>query len=248
LSIIHGAPGTGKTAWANQIAAEAGCPALYVSLEMQYIELMHRHCSRITHEFIGKFRRHELHPDTWLRLMKRTVEELPLLRIVDATRHHVSLKSIEAMAIATRGESKHLLIVIDSLHAWVRRTQGGATQYDALGELITSFTALAAQLRASVIAISEQNRSSRGSNGQDASSGHGGIEYSGELVLALTRDGTPPDTETGERRIELTCAKNRHGDEDAQVQLYFCGREMAFRESGMMVYASRNGKAAKAKY
>jgi len=42
LTILHGPPGSAKTALANQLAAEAGCPALIVTCEMDPLELLER--------------------------------------------------------------------------------------------------------------------------------------------------------------------------------------------------------------
>jgi replicative DNA helicase len=247
LSIMHGRPGSGKTALGNQLAAQAGCPALVVSLEMRFLELMHRNASRVTGEWIDKFRKHELEPSVWLDKMRKTVATLPQLRIVDATSRAVSMDSVRDMALATRGDSKHLLIVIDSLHAWARRYRGNATEYDFLGVLITSLAAMAQDLNASVLAIAEQNRASRGSTGQDAATANGGIEYTGELVIALNRDSDAPPDADGERAVNATLAKNRHGEENTRVQLKFHGRTMAFREAEVQTTGSASAGNGKSK-
>ena len=55
LHIVHGQPGTGKTALGLQIAARCGARSLFVSCEMAALELLRRHTARETGTFLGSF-------------------------------------------------------------------------------------------------------------------------------------------------------------------------------------------------
>src|SRR5688500_15793360 len=48
LHILHGSPGSGKTALGGQVAATCGMPALQVSVEMAPLTLFRRHVARQT--------------------------------------------------------------------------------------------------------------------------------------------------------------------------------------------------------
>lgn len=45
LTVLHGPPGSAKTALANQIAGTCGFSAMIVTCEMSPLELLHRHAS-----------------------------------------------------------------------------------------------------------------------------------------------------------------------------------------------------------
>ncbi len=55
LHVLTGNTGAGKTAFASQLAAQCGCPALFVSCEMSGLELLRRTAARVNrvplHEF-----------------------------------------------------------------------------------------------------------------------------------------------------------------------------------------------------
>ena len=60
VHVLQAAPGAAKTALALQMAATCGFPALYVSAEMQLLELLRRVTSRVTGTFLGKLKSGEL--------------------------------------------------------------------------------------------------------------------------------------------------------------------------------------------
>jgi replicative DNA helicase len=248
LTVLNGPPGSAKTALANQIAADCGAPALVVTCEMSPLELLRRHAARVTGTFLGKFRSGEISPGEWLTLMRRTVATMPQLAILDGTRGPVTIDDIHEAAEATAGSSPHPVVVIDSVHSWVRGTGAigkGATEYDAVNAALDTLKKTATDLGAAVVVIAEQNRASMGSDRQESSAGSRLFEYIAENVIALHRDrATLPDAD-GEIPIVATIAKNRHGSADAKIDLRFCGRLMRFRDadgSAVSSLDSRRGR------
>jgi replicative DNA helicase len=246
VSVIHGAPGTAKTALVNQLAAEAGCPSILVTCEMPPLVLLHRHAARVTRTFLSKFTSGELPPGEWKTLIERTIEALPDLSMLDGTRGPVPVDRIRECAEEAKAEadSDHLLVVIDSAHSWVRGSGAtGATEYEATNAALQSLQRLAADQSCSVFIVAEQNRASMGTDRQEASAGSRVFEYSAELIIALTRDrDAKPDPMHGEIPIVATLAKNRHGDAGERIDLRFSGRLMTFREGDGIVNVVTSGK------
>jgi DnaB-like helicase C terminal domain len=155
LHVLHGAPGTGKTALALQMAAATGCPALYVTTEMGALELFRRVVARVTGTYLGRFRTGELHPDHVAELAQRTAKAVPELAILDATTAPAPLEEVRLALALAQGLSPHALLVIDSLHTWaaslaaVTRVdrRDGVTEYESLNVGISQLVALAAGAR-----------------------------------------------------------------------------------------------------
>ena len=202
MTILLGAPGSAKTAFANQLAAQAECPALVVTTEMSPITLLHRHTARVTKTHAAKFRTGEIAPDLCRELFTRTIEE-------------------------------HLLIVLDSLHSWVRGSgmiAGGASEYTATSAAVSALQRIGAERECSVLVVSEQNRSNMGTDRQEAGADSRAIEYGAEVVIALSRERNAIPDADDEVPITATIAKNRDGSPGTTIDLRFCGRFMAFRE------------------
>ena len=71
LHILHGEPGTGKTAFALQVAASCGSPALFVTTEMGPLELLRRITARVTNTYLGRLKSGELTAAASLELEHR---------------------------------------------------------------------------------------------------------------------------------------------------------------------------------
>ena len=74
LYCLHGQPGTGKSAFALQVAAQIDAPALYVSAEMSAKELIRRLAARITRTPRRKLMSGTLDPVEEMELLRRTME------------------------------------------------------------------------------------------------------------------------------------------------------------------------------
>jgi replicative DNA helicase len=247
LTVLHGPPGSAKTALANQIAAEAGCPALIVTCEMAPLELLRRHAARETLTFLSKFRTGQLSPGTWLDLVRRTAAVIGDVAILDGTRAPVTINFIAECAAVTKGDRPHLVVVVDSLHSWVRGSGllDGLTEYEATNVALHQLQRLAADLGAAVVVVAEQNRTNMGSDRQEAAAGSRVFEYCAELVIALSRDRDAQLDADGEVPILATLAKNRHGSAGTKIDLRFAGGFMKFREGdGVVTLATRRGRGA----
>jgi replicative DNA helicase len=230
LHFVHGQPGTGKTAFGLQLAATCGTPALFLSCEMSPLELLRRHTARVTQTYLGKLKSGEMPPAQSLALVKRAALAAPHLALLDATCAPTSPTFLRDCAAIVRGESPHLLVVVDSLQSWVESVAGGAGEYEALGEGIARLRQLSHELKAPFFLMCERNRENMKSGGLSAGAGSRKIEYSAETVIDLGCEEGARDTVQGERSVRLRLTKNRHGAVGKTVDLSFNGGFQRFKE------------------
>lgn len=235
VHVLHADPGAGKTAFALQIAATCGVPALYVTAEMSPIELMRRVCARVTETYLAKYKDGALTETAVREHVRRAGDACPDLRIVDGTAGPATPALMLAHGEALRTDTG-LLIVIDSAHRWVHSTGAAASEYDLLSAALTELGRVSAHLECPILVIAERNRMSRqGSKGagMDAAAGTRSFEYGATTVLALD----PPSPEEGggphtqEKQVRLTLQKNRSGQSGGRVNLLFHGGFQRFREA-----------------
>lgn len=233
LHIIHAQPGAGKTAFCWQAAATCDCPALFVTCEMGPLELLKRLAARVTNTYLGRLKSGELPPEEAGRLVRRAVAEVPDLVLLDATRAPAPPSQILEAAEATRGNARHLLLIVDSIHSWAEAMtpDGGATEYDGLNAALAALRAIAHKLACPVLAVAERNRATMAKGGLNAGAGSRKLEYGAETVLDLKRDlDTRPDG-NGEVPVTLAFSKNRNGAAGREVELLFHGALQRFREA-----------------
>lgn len=237
LHILHGNAGTGKTALALQIAADSQCPALFVTCEMAPAELLRRHTARITGTYLGRLKSGEMSGEDAASLAQAAIAAAPDLAFVDATRAAAAPAYLQECAKIVRGEAKHLLVVIDSLHTWTQSVVGAessTSEYEALNAAIRALQMMAANLQCPLLMISERNRDSMKSGGLNAGAGTRKIEYQGETVIDLERKPDAQPDSTGEIEITLKLAKNRHGSVGKPIPLNFHGALQRFSDGGVV--------------
>ncbi len=232
LHLLQAAPGAGKTAFALQVAAMCGFPALFVTAEMGTLELFRRLIARATVTFLGKLKTGELGVREALRLAVLTAEKVPHLALMDGTLAYASPDIIldSAAALRKRAGAKHVLVVIDSLQFWARSARGSekellaASEYDLINAGLGAAARIGAELTCPILAVSHRNRQgNRGEGGLHSGKGSGDLEYMAETVLDLIRKDEQPDA-AGEVEVKLAIHKNRHGVPGLTFNLRFCGR------------------------
>lgn len=229
LHFVHGQPGTGKTAFGLQMAATCGTPAMFISCEMSPLELLRRHTARVTETYLGKLKGGEMPPAQSMALVRQAAAAAPQLAFLDATMAPASPAFVRDCAAIARGDSPHLLIVIDSLQSWVEGVAGSVSEYEALGEGIARLRQLAHELKTPIFLMCERNRESMKSGGLSAGAGSRKIEYSAETVIDLGSEEGVRDDVKGERPIRLKLTKNRHGAVGKTLDLSFNGGFQRFK-------------------
>jgi replicative DNA helicase len=230
LHVIHGGPGVGKTALGLQIAASSGVPALYVSAEMNPVELLRRHTARVSKTSLGRLKSGEMPPTEVIQKANEAAAEALLLTILDATTAYASPAFLSEIAEVVRGDSPDLLIVLDSVHSWAEGSGAEVSEYELLAGAITALRTLASRLNCPLLAIAERNRAGMKEGGLHAAAGGRGFEYKGESVWSLEAN-QDAENASGEVPVTLSLAKNRHGCRGAKVELSFHGALQRFKEA-----------------
>lgn len=239
VTVLHGAPGAGKTAFAFQLAAEAGCPALYVTIEMSPRELLWRQAARVTSTYISKFRRASLGLEARKRFLREGVKAAPHLSLIDATQSRLTEELLASYVATVKGDAKHCLLVIDSVSSWVRSRVAatGETEYQAISAVLEWLRGFAGANKIAIVAIAEQNRAQRDTTQQSAAAGSRGWEYLAETMFALNRDSDADDEEN--IAVSLTLAKNRIGAQGRCIEMVFESGFMRFSEASTAAIQSR---------
>jgi replicative DNA helicase len=238
VHVVQGAPGAGKTALTQQVSARCFYPCLYVSAEMGLLELFRRHVARETGTYLGKLKSGEIGEREAQRLALATVERLEHLRLMDATAAYAPFDLLmqHGELLGEGSRDGHVLIIIDSLHAWAksRRRSGGDVagldEYSLVNYALEDASLLASRLSCPVLLVAHRNR--QGNKGGDpltASKGSGDIEYTVETVVDLTPKKSDEDAD-GTREVTAFFAKNRNGAVGASVSLRFNGGLQEFTE------------------
>ncbi len=231
VHFIHGNAGTGKTAFVLQGAADCQSPAMVVTCEMSPAELLRRHTARTTKTYLNRLKSGELTGTQAECLAMQAIAAAPHLAFVDATTAPAPLAFLCNAAQIVKGDAKHLLIVVDSLHSWAQGLSSGLPEYEALNVAVSDLQRLAHRLNCAVLVVSERNRDSMKSGGINAGAGTRKIEYGAETVIDLERSLDAKEDGAGEVEVTLKLAKNRHGSAGKAIRLKFHGALQRFSEA-----------------
>lgn len=246
---ILGAPNTGKTTFAHQLAdhiADSGRPVLYVTSEDTPSVLFAKTLARIgqiPYKVVLKgWESERTHIDAALT-MQRNRRSSERMRYLDAT-NGATLREIRNCARAhfEQFSDEHQgggpgVLVVDYLQR-IARALNRNTEAD-LRHMVTETTnalrSISYELNCTVVAIASQNRQSyqRGEQGAMASAKESGdIEYTCDVLIALNEDKdknrvAPLD----QTPIKLYVDKNRQGQRGKTVDLNFWPDRQQFTQA-----------------
>ena len=223
LYLLAGPPGMGKTTLALQIAAAAtqDVPVVVVTFEHAPANLtLKLLCARAGvnlrdvqrgYADLAKLRRAA---EAWAPVAQR------LAVVEGSSQLTVAQVRAQARRAMRQYQAERCLVVVDYLQLWAKVAEDLRGNFsvrervDMLGGLLRE---LALSLHSPVLALASQNRSAgnygngKGSAALDSLKESGDLEYAADVVVFLTEAqdqmATPPA-----RAVELTVAKNRHGD------------------------------------
>ncbi|HVS41314.1 MAG TPA: DnaB-like helicase C-terminal domain-containing protein [Candidatus Dormibacteraeota bacterium] len=223
IHVLHGAPGTGKSALGLQIAATCGAPALFLSTEMGSTELLRRLAARVTEVYLGRFKSGELAPERVRELLTAAAATAPRLTIADATREAAAPSWVSEALMVVRGLHPQCLLVVDSLHSWAEGwAPAVSSEYESINVALAELQRIAQTHSASVVAIAERNRATM-SGGMHASAGSRKFEYKSDSVLDLSREGVGEVVS-----VTVRIDKNRNGAAGRTYGLTFEGALQRF--------------------
>ncbi|MFA5069592.1 MAG: replicative DNA helicase [Candidatus Omnitrophota bacterium] len=217
LIVVAGRPSMGKSALASCMVEYAGIiekvPTVIFSLEMAKEQLVQRMlCSHARVDF-HKVRTGFLSQSDWPKLTEAAgkLAESPIF--IDDT---PAISALELRAKARRLKSQHNigLVVVDYLQL-MRSSQGMDNRQQEISEISRSLKALAREISAPVIAISQLSRAveARADRRPQLSDlrESGAIEQDADVVILLLREEYYTPTPENRGMAELIVAKQRNG-------------------------------------
>ncbi len=218
LIVVGGRPGTGKTAWALNVAANAAIesrrPALFFSLEMSKLQLTNRLLSAEGKVDSTRMRSGKLHDADWPKITAA------MNRIHGAPLHFddnpmVTVMDIRAKARRLRSEIGDLgLVVVDYIQLMTGRSSAETRQVE-VSEISRGLKLLARELECPVVALSQLSRSleQRADKRPMLSDlrESGALEQDADVVIFLYRDELYHDDSPDRGVAEVLVAKHRSG-------------------------------------
>lgn len=235
LVVLLGAPGSGKTTLANQIAehiAHAGRPVVYLTMEDTPATLLAKTLARIGgieygQVLQGREAQRGMAITAALEELAQRQSAQRLLYVEDGALMLSQVRDL-ARAHLTRYDAEHGghgggagVLVVDYLQRWARGMRDPGISAKELRERVSWLTeqlrTLARELNCCVLALASQNRASgygRASGDALATAKESGdIEYTADVILAIADDANDKrDVALKHEPRMLQIAKNRLGE------------------------------------
>lgn len=246
--VLAGAPSTGKTTLAKQIADHVAqaekVPVLFWSFEQSKEELRIKSLARLSSINSRDIWKGRLDAEETLNIetaFKTYCEGIGRsLTIIEAGRDD-TLDRIRAAALMAkhRAKDKRILLVIDYLQIIPAGKYAPDTLRERVDWNLSELRRLSRDLKSPILVISSENRAAYAGNKRPTLAvlkESGGIEYSADAVLCLWRDKDESEHLTKQFtqktiRVEAHVLKNRNG-ELAKVKLNFTPAWSLFMDSG----------------
>jgi len=246
LIIIGARPGMGKTSLVLSmvenmcIYREKPVPVGIFSLEMGASELSLRMLSSISRIPSEKFHLAGIVERDWPAIMAG-VERLSLAPIYIDDNSALTFSELTSKARRMVKQFGVQLLILDYLQLMnTGAVKGTANRQEFIAEVSRGLKQVARSLKIPVVALTQLNRNIESRAGGDRKPQlsdireSGAIEQDADLVLFLykeeeqAREGEAPPDGSGDLR-HLTIAKNRHGQNDVKVDLWFEKRFTRFQ-------------------
>jgi replicative DNA helicase len=244
LNIIASAQGIGKTTFVlnmlPSICEKQGKKVLFVSLEMTFMALHAKLVSLLSGVPFSKmmYDMQTLTTDEWISINNARAR---------AYGYHIyRMGETQVSTIDIRAKLKALkdvdIVILDYLQL-VRPTIKSTSMYEIITNISRELKMIAAEANIPFIVIASINRdySDRGDYRPHISDirGSGNIEYDADMVLLLHRDSAfreyNPSKDADEyafnHSADITVAKNRFGEANLRIDLFFDGAKSIMRES-----------------
>ncbi len=246
LVIVAGRPSMGKTAFAlnmaEHVAVGNGVPVAIFTMEMSATQLAMRLLGSIARVDQHKMRTGRLNDEEWSRLSTAMgkLHDAPIF--IDET---AALNSLELRTRARRINrqcGKLGLVMVDYLQLMSAPNQGYQNENRAteISEISRSLKALAKELSAPVVALSQLNRALETRNDKRPMMSDlresGAIEQDADLILFIYRDEVYyPEKPESKGTAEVIIGKQRNGP-IGRIDLTFLGEYTRFEDRARDAY------------
>ena len=237
LVIVAGRPSMGKTAFAlniaEHVAVENGVPVAIFSMEMGATQLAMRILGSIARVDQHKMRTGRLNDEEWSRLSTAMgkLHEAPIF--IDET------GALNALELRTRARRIHRqcgklgLVMVDYLQL-MSASSSGENRATEISEISRSLKALAKELGAPVVALSQLNRALETRPDKRPMMSDlresGAIEQDADLILFIYRDEVYyPEKPESKGTAEVIIGKQRNGP-IGKVNMTFLGEHTRFED------------------